>query len=266
VYAALRKVVLRHPALSVVTGEQPSQTKKGQREQWMGRLKALDLRDYVMFEAGGDEGFSGVIEREHNAWFETADKSRALGRLRVLAEKHVLFVYHHIIADGLSGFAFHRAFLEKLNSIARDEPTPAQPTGPVVTIDTESCPLPPDAMEITGRKPSILKALKLFLSYTLLRLVVSRSRFYFFDTTYPESIPSFRHPPAPHDRTVTRVRSFTLSKATMAKCIAACRQHETTFTALLHTLLHTTLAADIYPRATIGISTRPVCGGSLRPT
>lgn len=44
----------------------------------------------------------------------------------------------------------------------------------------------------------------------------------------------------------------------MKKCLSACREHETTFTALLHTIVQVTLAVDEYPGAKLRFSRQAV--------
>jgi len=61
---------------------------------------------------------------------------------------------------------------------------------------------------------------------------------------------------------VTKIQTLRIDRETMAKCLTACRDHKTSFTGLLHTLIQVTLASDIYPNAKIGFSRLAV---NIRP-
>jgi hypothetical protein len=61
---------------------------------------------------------------------------------------------------------------------------------------------------------------------------------------------------------VTKIETLRIDRETMAKCLTACRDHQTSFTGLLHTLIQVTLASDIYPNAKIGFSRLAV---NIRP-
>ncbi|KAJ6088456.1 hypothetical protein N7486_009717 [Penicillium sp. IBT 16267x] len=45
----------------------------------------------------------------------------------------------------------------------------------------------------------------------------------------------------------TKIDSLRLEAKTVERCVKACRQHQTSFTSLLHTLIKVTLATDFYP-------------------
>ncbi|KAK9372128.1 uncharacterized protein V1513DRAFT_265244 [Lipomyces chichibuensis] len=103
-FEALRVVIDQHPALGILGVDQPSQKKKGNHRLWEARLNAINLTDCVEFvrHDGEDQGLRRIIEKSHNEWFDTEDRARPLWKLVVVNNTHILFVYHHMIADGLS--------------------------------------------------------------------------------------------------------------------------------------------------------------------
>jgi len=79
---------------------------------------------------------------------------------------------------------------------------------------------------------------------------------------FSKDFPTMAKPFPVADRTRTKVRLLRIDSLTMAKCLSGCRKHNTSFSALLHTIIQVTLAADIYPEAKFGFSRLAV---NLRP-
>jgi len=87
---------------------------------------------------------------------------------------------------------------------------------------------------------------------------------------YSQTYPTILEPFTTGERTKTKVQTIRIRKDVMNRCISACRQNDTSFTALLHTLTLATLAADHYPGARFGftrlaVNLRPILKGSPAP-
>lgn len=118
VHRALKKVINQHPALSIIGVTRPSTKKAGNHRLWEAHLAVINFLDCVEFREvalESDEQLSSVIAGFNNTWFDVNDKTKPLWKLVVLNQKTVVFVFHHYISDGLSGYAFHRALISALN-------------------------------------------------------------------------------------------------------------------------------------------------------
>lgn len=168
----------------------------------------------------------------------------------------VIFISHHSVGDGMSGYAFHRSLLASLNmhdsesvEVSLDEVSGAS--------ETESPPPkhpPPSSLDQIDDKLSWLFVIYGFLFWQLIRLVINQRYFLFSNAVYSKTFPTVKKPLSIEERTVTKVERLRIQKGTMEKCLAACREHNTSFTALLHTLIQITLASDVYPDAEFGFS------------
>lgn len=266
VYSALREVINEHPALSTIGVSQPSEKKEGNHRLWEVNLSAINLVDCVLFVddlGDGDAALGGVFESAHNEWFDTHDTTKPWWKLLIYGGSLVVFVYHHSIGDGLSGFTFHRSLLAALNanevsSTSVERSTDA--TGSVVEVrNIIPPPLPLDQIE---DKLSWRFVIYGFLFWQMLRFFFNEKHFLFSDANFPKTYPTPTKPLPESERTITKAKILRLDKTTMSKCLAACRQHKTSFTALLHTLIQVTLASDVYPNAKLGFSRQAV---NIRP-
>lgn len=125
VVKALKQCIAQHPTLGAVI--QDAATEKPQ----VARAKAIDLTQHFRFHQPQDEqdDNSWVLQRfledVHNESLDKGDV-RPRWRLDLLPlvsnstsnrRYHVAFAASHALTDGLSGFAFHRAFMEALQQI-----------------------------------------------------------------------------------------------------------------------------------------------------
>lgn len=168
----------------------------------------------------------------------------------------VIFVFHHAIGDGLSACAFHRSLLAALNqpqSESELETTGIEMDKPTIVATSSNEPIPQTLSEIHD-KFRLLPALASLFGWVFLRKFVSRKYFFFSDAPSSRKHPTIHNPWPVEDRTVTKVQILRIDNTTMGKCLTACRSNDASFSALLHTLIKITLAADIYPRAKLGFS------------
>jgi hypothetical protein len=258
-FQALRTVVEQHPALTIVMHEEPSEKKKGNHRTWEARLRAIDLSECVSFDDDYDTSSNGLqklLEDAHNEWLDVRDKTKPLWRLVVVNRTHVLFVYSHFIADGVSGVNFHQSLLSALNHASEGSQVLALPSSLVVEIP--STPLPPKGMELLSEQFSYfmcLASIVHMLYLSALRFLLPRKYWIFSDVALDSARPSVSKPFSDAERPVTKVHRMYLDPATLAACLQVCRKNNTTLTALLHVLISMTLAIDIYPEAKISNST-----------
>ncbi|KKY23030.1 putative peroxidase family protein [Phaeomoniella chlamydospora] len=102
-------------------------------------------------------------------------------------------------------------------------------------------------------KISILAVIIQALLLSLMRLFLRRKDLPFSDSTYNDCDLTY-DPNQRKKAVITAVETLRLDANTVVKCLHACRQHNTTITALIHTLIKITLAADLYPQANFCIS------------
>lgn len=259
----LAKVIRDQPALSIIGVSQPSENTEGHHRLWEARLPALRIRDCVEFlDIEGNVDLANVFENAHNQWFDTKDTTKPWWKLLVINSRYTVFVYHHSIGDGLSGYAFHRSFLATLNA----NETSSEPGPEVTEADTfvtyEPIKLPTSPFEHIDDKLSWLYIIYSFLFWKILRFFVNQKYFLFSDAVFSKDYPTFAKPFPVETKSRTKVELLRIDNEAMTKCLSQCRKHNTSFTAFLHTLIQITLAADIYPKAKFGFSQLAV---NLRP-
>lgn len=98
--------------------------------------------------------------------------------------------------------------------------------------------------------------------WSILRFLVRSKYFLFSDAVYSKEYPTIAKASPIVERTVTKVQLLRIPEGIMQKCLESCHQKNTSFTALLHTLIQITLASDIYPKAVFGFSRLAV---NIRP-
>lgn len=259
VTAALHRVVEAHPPLRLAFVRRPS-AKKGQLSLHRAMLHTIDLDSCVEYLDG-----SGVdtttIERAHNEWLWTADEpDRPLWKLLVIGERDVIFVFHHMMADGLSGLIFHREFLAALDSLSPADSTKTKSS--VIHADPATTTFPLEPMDECEISLSIMEMIWTRIVWVFVLFFWGNKRIFSSLPPAPPYFSSVTGVAKPEQRIVTRISSYRVPAATMSKILDACRANGTTFTALFITMLTATLATDYFPEATIGC-TGYAC--SLRP-
>ena len=215
-YPALSAVIQQHAALSV----QVRLPRNPKDRPLFVRLPSVALDDVVSFVDGGsnEESLAKLIRAELSKPLELG-AATPLWRVTVGSGRTVLFMCHHGIGDGQSGLAFHRALVSALN-----KPSNVPTVGSLVLIPSDLSLVPPIE--------------------DLTNVGVSWRGFFqiLYDTfapfTWTKKATSWTANPVVSSPTIlTTVRCWELSPADAAKLIALCREHDTTLTAFLHTLL-----------------------------
>lgn len=257
-YKALRLAVSEHPALATILVDQPSTKKMGRTRTWQARLRHICLEDCVRFmdHVVEKEQFLRLLQEEHDTRFNTKDETKPLWRIVVNGSK-ILFIFHHSICDGRSGIIFHRSLLAALNKVAREQPENGPEEHIPSNYDVAKKDLKPDSLallKLLGMKFSIWVALLSYLSSLLIKVFLRKNYTFFNDITYEVRLPSKEHPVPIAERPATKLERMSLSPSQLAAILKACKKHGTSITTLIETLIHVTLASELYPSAKIGLS------------
>ncbi|KAI9788317.1 MAG: hypothetical protein M1816_007003 [Peltula sp. TS41687] len=143
IFLALRQAINEHPALGVTVSE-PGDS--GSKPHFI-RLEKFDLSRIVSFvEVPTDEDakrkeIDRVLSEQNSLGFEIGN-GLPLWRILVLQEQgnkigsptDLIFVWHHVIADGRSGLVFHSTILKALNSHASTEGASDTSDGLMTTV------------------------------------------------------------------------------------------------------------------------------------
>lgn len=255
VLEALAKVINDQPALSVIGVSQPSETKAGNHRLWEARLPTLRVQDCVEFlNIPGNVHLARIFEDVHNQWFDTQNTTKPWWKLLIVNGRYAVFVFHHSIGDGLSGYAFHRSFLAALNTNEASSKSLFSVTEDNFAIRQLVKALTPSPFSQIDDKMSWIYAIYSFLFWEILRFFIDQKHFLFSDAVYSKAYPTFAKPFPDEEKTRTKVELLRIDSETVMKSLSQCRKHNTSFTALLHTLIQVTLAADTYPNAKLGFS------------
>lgn len=219
---ALASVVRAHPMLRVgITGEATNSAQ-------FTHLRRINLHDHVFTlavqcasEAALNYEVARIQAQQHNArWEDTATKSP--WKVTVIRDEErdcadVVFAFHHSLLDGTSGRKFHEHFLAALETATDDGEYvldfPEPPVLPAPQEETVPFTLGPLYIALTlwsEFAPTILKPAR--------------------QAVWAGGSVSFALP------YVTRIRSVDIPPGQTKTLLAACRQHKTTLTGLLHAL------------------------------
>lgn len=257
-FSALRKVIEEHYALSIIPVERPSETYKNKQRLWEARLFSINLEDHVQFveieSADTVDGMRRVIQDIHNQdWLEPEDDVHARWRIKVVNGRHVIFAYDHFIADGLSGFAFHKSLSRALDAANADQKDwvvcPSNLNPPTFWADNFFI------------KPSIWYLIISTLTLKFMRLLFE-SWMMFDDAKYNASLGTYADRFKKTGRCQTKIFGLDLTTDEQVPLVQACKRNGVTYSAVLHTLAIGTLAADIYPYSRMG---RSSLAASIRP-
>lgn len=256
-YKALPLVVLEHPALATIVIDQPSM-KMGRKRSWQARLKRICFKDCIRFidNVAEKDQFIRLLQVEHDTWFNTDDKTKPLWRLVVNGSK-ILFVFHHSVCDGRSGMIFHRSLLAALNKVTREQEESRQEEKLSTGFNVPNYELMPESMvllQLLGMRFNMCIGLLSYLFSLLVRFFLQRNYTFFTDVIFKEGLPSKDTPVPLAERPVTKIERLCLSSSQLAASLKACKKHKTSITTLIGTLIHVTLASELYPTAKLGLS------------
>jgi hypothetical protein len=262
IFAVLKNLVQRHPALSLsIAGEMT------QSPSWI-RLEKIDLREVVKFK-DIDETYQ-FIEDMHQLPF---DRMGDLPLWRVIVvlrppqdltspidqrkddagtEESVFevgFFYHHAIGDGKSGAAFHMDFLNTLNALAG--------TDTLSNIEAEGVIVPPNL--------DLLPSLEEARAWPLSMMFIARQ--IFKEYVLPDNPLLWTGPTvqfSPEHLPKTRLLTLFVDSQTVARLTQWCRQNGVTITPLLSVVIARLLASRRPTKGllagTIAISLRRLTG------
>jgi hypothetical protein len=262
---ALRRVVEAHTMMRMVGVVQPSPKNKDRHTLQIAMLHEIDLRNCVEFvdDPKGVGITPALLERAHNEWEHTSDiPHRPLFKLFVVGNQDVMLVYHHMMADGISGYVFHREFLAALNTTS-PPPDCNSYRSHIVRSDPHLAHVPKDWSLMPNENASRDKR----WHPSLLQIILNQSSFFlaqifcssgFIFSKLSSSRPYLKSVTGVADtanRTVTAVVSGRITAPQISTILDACRKQGTTFTPLLMTMLMLVMSTDYNSNARIG-STR----------
>ncbi|KAF2122003.1 alcohol acetyltransferase [Lophiotrema nucula] len=223
-----------------------------QKPYW-ARLNQIDLSRCIAFtmrshsrdiSTDTDEELDALLEREHNTDLKAHYGELPFWRLAVLHEEGTLqqfvvsFVFHHGIADTMSGLAFHRSFLDALLRAHNDKRD-----GDKARASTPCLVQPPN----TPLLPPLETVHTLPLSW---RFIFRELKSALFSSPKPGSWTG--HPvPTSFENQRSRLRSFSLLSNVTNQTHAACQKHKVTITSPLQVLITNALFVAIPQKYTV---------------
>lgn len=249
IYTALDAVIAEHPTLSAAPVDEDTSA------PYFARLPRIDLRDATTFVSSklvrdpDDEAslreLDQILEEQHNKGFQDLASGLPFWRTIVVYEPEkcssfiLCFIFHHALADGTSGMAFHRAFHSALERAGSITPTffssskdSRSPYGQADYIST-----PPDKALI----PSLEDIHPLSLSVTYLLKALWNDWFSTIPSTVWTSLPITADP----SKRKSRFRSICWSKDTTFRLLQACRSRSTTLTAAIEVLTAAAILTEL---------------------
>lgn len=252
---ALRTVALKHSALWHVFVYRPSLIKKAQHVLHLAALHTIDIEKCVEFVEDDGAGITtDLLERCHNEWLYTSDEPDTPWWKLVVKGHDIIFVYHHAVGDGMSGYTFHHEFLDALNSA----PTPETVANvrsdyQLVRAHTEWN-VPKEPMKARGGKHNVLELLWITVVVCFYMFWYSSARIYQDFPAAKKLVRKATGVAGPLERNVTQVVTHRIPASKMSLILAACREHQVTFTPVLMTMLTVVLGTEFYPKAKAGFS------------
>ncbi|KAH8680113.1 alcohol acetyltransferase [Tricladium varicosporioides] len=239
---ALAKVILQHASLCVGITREDTETSQFVRLESINvyqcieyhKLKSSTPNEY-------EQGLIKVLERQHSALWPDIDRlppwkliimqsdtTSSTGRMTFDA----MFAFHHAIADGLSGVAFHRTLVSALNTPS----STASLKSHILTI--------PKAMNLS---PPLEKC----VSFTNSWLYIIQQIWKEFGprlpfTTLPPDAWTSTPPSLDSVKNYTsRLEAFFIAPELVPKILVECRKHNTTLTGLMQALAALSLAQSV---------------------
>ncbi|KAJ8132475.1 hypothetical protein O1611_g1151 [Lasiodiplodia mahajangana] len=224
VNGAILRTVMKHPTLQV--GILGAGTKN---PVWV-QLDKLDIQHHIEWRSvdrGRHQEIQSIIESQLDTKFQDLEKRPGWRVISVLNELHpdildVIFTWNHPNADGMSGKLFHTDLLKILNM--------GHSLGPQYTSSGDVFDLPSSPLEFV---PTTEKLTSLPVSVNfLLKALWEESKM----AVIRRSALQAHWAPIRASPYKTRLRAFTIGSNACSNIRAACREHKTTITGLLHGL------------------------------
>lgn len=246
VYPAFRRVIQQYPELAMIYFDGQSEKKKNNHRCMSGFLRSINLDDHVKFLDIPEEevkvGLTALFERYHRIWFDQS--KRPPWQFIVINGRQTLLVFDHYITDGRGATFILNSLLEALNLPTQDENDSS-----IVQLTSKVEGFPEvDPVELLG-KSFVFWAILNYLRFWCICFFYRGTDLFFHDATYEERKFVFDDPRKENNAVITKLHTLRLNAETMSKCLRACREHQTSFTSLLHTLIKVSLATDFYPEA-----------------
>ncbi|UNI23790.1 Alcohol acetyltransferase [Purpureocillium takamizusanense] len=234
-HSAVARTVLQHPVLQVGIYREAS------RKPAYLQLDTVDLRQHVEWRTVESEDELEAMARETliaqiDTKFEDLEV-RPAWRIAVLRRRdsralEVNFVWHHALADGMSGKMFHETLLRHLTSVVGDGPMIPPDESRILDVSNSARRFPPPMEKMVKYPVSV--------GYTLSTL---------WQDVRPQMAGSARHQVLAHWAPLrltppkTDIRRVRLSNERLRVVLAACRRHSTTLTGLLHGIVAVALSS-----------------------
>ncbi|KAL6910131.1 alcohol acetyltransferase [Trichoderma evansii] len=240
-FAALASIVKEQPALRVgITGEDSNNA------HWT-HISKVDLRDHVSVELVPCETVQEYEDKvvQHQGWEHDQKwenlETRPPWRITILrprsnnesvleqlgGQEDVFFAFHHSLMDGTSGRQFHEMLLSAL--AAHQDQEDKDFTTELSFSELTSLPAPLEAD----------------VNFTLSFRFMVCTMWYHFAPWFLKPKPQPVWNAKPIDFALpykTRIKTIDISPETLSIILDACRSHSVTLTALLHSLVLTSLA------------------------
>jgi len=238
-FAALRRMIDHHPAMSVSIEDEDSTN-----PSWV-RLPVIDLKRVVRIhtirEGDADTSFRDIIEAAHRVPFEE------LGDLplwfvvliqhpttssggQITSETQTIdvgFFWHHGFGDGVSGVAFHLDFLDALNDLGKTE----------VPLPVETLVIPPKLDLLPSLEEAHALPLSIFfLIKQAFKMILPRASDKLLWTGNPLC----------SENNITNLRTLFLPADSLMSLLSLCQENKVTFTSLLIVVIARVLAT-VYP-------------------
>lgn len=225
IYKACESLIQQHPSLSAVPVDEDT------KHPYFVRLPEIDLDQPIHFQERRspevdsdaqqeqDLELQSLLQTQHNTGFTVPSPFWRLCVLTGASNPRcftAVFVYHHALGDGSSGKSFHRTFLRALHDAASLSPGQAERV-----ISSPKTPLLPNLEAIHPLPVSI----RFLLSAAFKAKVWSRRD------------PGLWTGGKVEWPVETQVRHFALPKSHTSSLKSLCREHSTTITALLQTVV-----------------------------
>ena len=247
--AAVAQVVLKHPALCCGI------INEDKRDSAFVRLESIDLSGCIKYHLPKpsqteDDAIAEALSFQHGQTWSNIDSQPPWKIIVVPTKKwpetkgagfDIIFAYHHALADGLSGVAFHRSLLAALNNPS-DKIRLMNHVLRVPRSLTLAAPL---------EKAIDFKIEWIFFLRTILATVLPKWLFPGSPASWTGAVPSMDH----LKNYKTNVRLLQIESNVLSGVLSACKAEKATLTGLLHGLILMSLAKRIPPASTFTTAT-----------